>query len=139
VGSSRPGGRLSLTSFFSHLADTLAAQLDAGLAGEDGGKFLTTPLGMARAVLERVVVDEAIAVVRQLAGRFGRATRAGAIGEALSPLVGKARDPFAQRGIGKVQCIRDRLETLAFDDFTHGLGTAKDPRPLSSVSRRYLR
>jgi hypothetical protein len=38
--------------------------LDAGLAGEEGGEFLTTPLGMAGTVLERVLVNEAIAVVR---------------------------------------------------------------------------
>jgi hypothetical protein len=31
---------------------------------EDSGEFLTTPLGMAGAVLERVLVDEAIKVVR---------------------------------------------------------------------------
>ena len=71
VGWSRPVGRLYLTSFFSHLTDALAAELDPGLAGEHGGEFLTTPLGMARAVLERVVVDEAIKVVRQLAGHPG--------------------------------------------------------------------
>jgi len=34
------------------------------LAGEHGGEFLTTPLGMARAVLKRVLGDEAIEVVR---------------------------------------------------------------------------
>ena len=42
--------------------------------------------------------------------------------------MGKAMDPLAQRGIGKGQCVRDGLQALAFDDFTHGLGPAKDPR-----------
>jgi len=36
-------------------------------------------------------------------------------------------DPLAQRGIGKVQRVRDRLEALPFDDFAHRLGTAEDP------------
>jgi len=80
---------------------------------------------MARAVLEWVLVDEAIEVVRQRAGHFRRATRARAVGEALHPLGGKAMDPFAQRGIGKVQRVRDRLEAVPFDDFAHGLGTAE--------------
>ena len=50
---------------------------------------------MAGAVLEWVVVDEAIEVVRQRAGHCGWATRAGAIREALDPMVGKAMHPFA--------------------------------------------
>ena len=83
---------------------------------------------MKRAVVQRVLVDEAIEVLFQLTGDLGRSARAGAVRKAWRTLVGKTMDPLAQRGIGKVQCIRDRLETLAFDDFTHGLGTAKDPR-----------
>ena len=31
--------------------------------------------------------------------------------------------PFAQRGIGEVQRVRDRLEAVPFHDFAHGLGT----------------
>jgi hypothetical protein len=102
--------------------------LDAGLAGEHGGEFPTTPLGMARAVLKRVVVDEAIAVVCDRAGHFGRATRAGSIHQASDTLIGKAMDPFAQCGIGKVQCVGDGLEAVPFDDVAHGLGTAEDAR-----------
>jgi hypothetical protein len=85
---------------------------------------------MVRAVLEWVLIDEAIEVLFQLTRDLGRSARAGAVHEAWRTLVGKPMDPLAQRGIGKVQCIRDRLETLAFDDFTYGLGTAKDPRLL---------
>src|SRR2546425_9585477 len=103
AGASRPVGRLELTSFFSHVADALATELDPGLAGEHGGEFLTTPLGMARAVLERVVVDEAIEVVHQRTGHCGGATRAGTVREALHPRVGKAMDPCAQRRIGKME------------------------------------
>src|SRR5262249_33776661 len=81
---------------------------------------------MAGAVLERVLVDEAIEVVRQLAGHFRWATGAGAIPQALDSLVGKAMDPLAQRGIGKVQRVGHRLEAVPLDDFAYGLGTAED-------------
>lgn len=80
---------------------------------------------MARAVLERVLVDEAIEVVRQGTRHFRRSTGAGASRQALDPVVGKAMDPFAQRGIGKVQRVRDSLEAVPFDDFAHGLGAPK--------------
>ncbi len=78
---------------------------------------------MVRAVLERVLIDEAIEVVRQCTRHFRRSTGAGPIGEALHSLVGKAMDPCAQRGIGKVKRVRDGLESVPFDDFAHGLGT----------------
>jgi len=102
--------------------------MDPGLASEDGSKFLTTPLGLVGAVLERVLVNEVIEVVRERAGHFGWATRAGVVGEALHPLGGKTMYPFAQRGIGKVQRVRDGLEALPFDDVTHSLSTAEDAR-----------
>jgi hypothetical protein len=85
---------------------------------------------MAGAVLEGVLVDEPIEVVCQRAGHFGRTTGAGAIHQALDSLVGKAMDPLAQRGIGKVQRIGHRLEAVPLDDFAHGLGTAEDARLL---------
>ena len=81
---------------------------------------------MAGAVLEGVLVDEPIEVVCQLAGHFGRATGAGAIYQALDPLVGEAMAPLAQRGIGKVQRVGHRVEAVPLDDFAHGLGTAED-------------
>jgi hypothetical protein len=100
--------------------------LDTGLAGENRGEFLTTPLGMAGAMLEGVLVDEPIEVIGQRAGHFGWAPRAGAIRPALDSLAREAMDPLAQRGIGKVQRVRHRLEAVPLDDFTHGLGTAED-------------
>jgi hypothetical protein len=78
---------------------------------------------MAGAVLQWILVDEVIELVRQRTGHFGRAPRAGAVNEALRALGGKAMHPFAQRGIGKVQRVRDRLEAVPFHDFAHGLGT----------------
>jgi len=72
------------------------------------------------------LVDEPIEVVCQRAGHFGRATGAGAIHQALDPLVGEAMDPLAQRGIGKGQRVGHRLEAVPLDDGAHGLGTAED-------------
>ena len=77
-------------------------------------------------MVEGVLIDEAIEVLCQCTGDFGRATGARAIHQALGPLVGKAMDPFAQGRIGKVQRVRDRLEALPFDDVAHGLGTTED-------------
>jgi hypothetical protein len=50
-------------------------------------------------MLEGVCIDEAIEVLFQRAGDFGRATGARAIHETLRALVGKAVDPLAQRRI----------------------------------------
>ena len=77
-------------------------------------------------MLEGVLVDEPIEVLCQRAGHFGWATGAGAIHQALDPLVGEAMDPFAQRGIGKVQRVGHGLEAVPLDDVAHGLGTAED-------------
>jgi len=109
--------------FFSHITAALAAELDPSLVGEDGGECLATPLGMARTVLERVVVDETIEGMCQRTGHWGGATRAGAIRETLDPMVGKAMDPCAQRRIGQMEGVRDRVEAVPFDDFAYGLGT----------------
>jgi len=126
AGASRPVGRLELPSFFSHLTDARTAQLAPRLLGEDRGQCLTTPRGMAGTMLQRVVGDEAIEVGRQGAGHGGGATGTGAILEPLAPRGGKALDPCAQGGRGKVEGVRDGLEALAFDDRTPGLGTTED-------------
>ena len=81
---------------------------------------------MEGAVLQGVVINEAIEVLFQLTSDCGRSTRARAVDEALRALVGKAMDPLAQRGIGKGQRVGDGLEALAFDDVAHRLGTAED-------------
>ena len=77
-------------------------------------------------MLEGVLIDEAIEVLFQLAGDFGRSTGARAIHQALRALVGKAMDPLAQGGIRKLERVGDGLEALAFDDVAYGLGTAED-------------
>jgi len=83
---------------------------------------------MEGALLQGVLLDKALEVLFQRARDFGGAPGAGAVQEAWRALMGKAMDPLAQRGIGKGQRVRDGLQALAFDDFTHGLGPAKDPR-----------
>src|SRR4030095_15730143 len=80
---------------------------------------------MERTVLQGVLLDEALEVVFPRAGHLGRATRARAIHQAVHPLVGKAVDPFAKSGIGKVQRVGDRLEPLPFDHVAYGLGRAE--------------
>ena len=96
------------------------------MAGEDGGELWTTPLGMAGPVLQRVLVDETIEVVRQRTRHFRWSTGAGAISAALHPLGGKAMDPFAQRGIRERQRVGDGLEALPADDIPDGLGAPED-------------
>src|SRR5215216_2146906 len=56
---------------------------------------------MAGAVLQGVLVDQVIEVACEGAGHFGGASGAGAIDEALHPLVGKAMDPFPPSRIRK--------------------------------------
>ena len=82
---------------------------------------------MLCAVLERVLVDKTIKMLRQGTGDFGRAPGARTVHEPLCALAGKAMAPLAQGGIGKVECVRDRLQTLALDDLAHGLGTPEAP------------
>ena len=60
-------------------------------------------------MLEGVLIDEAIEVLFQRAGDFGRSTGARAIHETLRALVGKAMDPLAQGRIGKVRACRRRF------------------------------
>jgi hypothetical protein len=81
---------------------------------------------MEGAVLQGVLIDEAIEMVFQLAGDFGRSTGARAIHQTPGALVGKAMHPFPQGRIGKLERVGDGLEALAFDDVTYGLGTAED-------------
>ena len=91
-------------------------------------------------MLQGVLVDEAIEVLFQRAGDFGRSPGAGAIPQPPRALGGKAMDPLAEGGIGKGEGVRDGWQALAFDDLAHGLGTAEDagfPGLLSEgISRR---
>jgi hypothetical protein len=81
---------------------------------------------MEGAVIQRVLIDEAIEVLFQRAGHFRRATGSWVIHQSLGALVSKAIHPLAQGGIRKLERVGDGLEALPFDDLTHGLGTAED-------------
>jgi hypothetical protein len=74
-------------------------------------------------MLQGVLVDEAIEVLFQRAGDFGRSPGARAIHQPTRALGGKAIDPFAQRRIGKVQRIGDCLEALSCHNVADRLGT----------------
>jgi hypothetical protein len=77
-------------------------------------------------VLEGVLVNEAIEVQFECTGHLRRSPGAGTIEQTLGAVVGKAIDPLAERGIGKVQRVRDGLPALACDDLAYRLGTAED-------------
>ena len=77
-------------------------------------------------MLERVLVHETVEVVFQRARHFTWAPGARAIDEPLRALVGKAVDPLAQGGIGKLERVGNGLEALPFHDVAHSLRTAKD-------------
>jgi hypothetical protein len=62
-------------------------------------------------VLKRVLIDEAIEVLFQLARDFRRSTRAWAVGEALRALVGKAMDP---RKRNRFMCSYSVAERCSF-------------------------
>ena len=81
---------------------------------------------MEGAVLQGVLIDEAIEMLFQCTRHFGRSTGTGTIEQASGALIGKAMDPLAEGGIGKGEGVRDGLQALAFDDLAHGLGTAED-------------
>jgi len=83
-------------------------------------------LGIDRAVLEGVLVDETIEVLLQLASDFGGSAGARAVHQPRRALVGKAMDPLAQGGIRKLERVGDGLQALAFDDGAYGLSTAEE-------------
>jgi|SRR5215831_15277036 len=104
------------------------AQLDSGLAGEDGREFAAAPLGRDCAVLEGVLVHEALEVLFQLARDLRWAPGACAIQQALGPLLRKALHPFPQGSIRQVEGSGNGRDRVTRDHRTDSLGTAKDPR-----------
>jgi len=82
---------------------------------------------MEGAVLQGVLINEAIEVLFQRARDFGRATGARAIQQALGPLLRKALHPFSEGGIGQVEGRGDGVDMVACHDLTDGLRPAKAP------------
>jgi len=93
-------------------------------------------LGRDRAVLEGVLVNEAIEVLFQLARDFRWATGACAIPQALGPLLRKALHPFPQGRIRQVEGRGNGRDMVTRDHRTDRLGTAKDPRLLGLLEPR---
>jgi hypothetical protein len=79
-------------------------------------------------VLERVLIDEAIALLVQRAGHCGRSTGTRTISQPLDALVGKTRHPFPQGSIRQLERVGDGLHALSLDDSAYSLGTAEDAR-----------
>jgi hypothetical protein len=90
-------------------------------------------------VLERVLIDETIAGFCELAGKFGRSTRAWSTHQSRRALVRKAMAPLAHGGRGQLKRVGDGLEALPLDDVAHGLGTAKDTGVLGLLEERVER
>jgi len=78
-------------------------------------------------MLQGVLVDEAIEVLFQRTGDFGRSPGAGAIPQPPRALGGKAMDPLAEGGIGQRERIGDGVQAGAFDDCTDRLSATEDP------------
>jgi hypothetical protein len=81
---------------------------------------------MEGAVLQGVLINEAIEVLFQLARDLGRSTGARSIQQALGPLLRKALHPFSEGGIGHVEGRGDGVDMVACHDLTDGLRPAKD-------------
>ena len=86
-------------------------------------------------MMEGSFVHKAIKGLGQCPGDLRGSTGAGPIHYPLAPLVREAMDPLAPGSIGQVQRVGHRLEALAFDDLTHGLGTTEDPGFLGLLAR----
>ena len=79
-------------------------------------------------MLQRVLIDETIEVLFQLAGDCGRSPGAWAIPQALGPLLRKALHPCAEGGIGQMERRGDGIDMVAGHDLPDRLRAAKDPR-----------
>ena len=86
-------------------------------------------------MLQRVLIDETMEVLFQLAGDFGRSPGARAIPQALRPLLRKALHPFAEGGIGQMERLGDGLDMVAGHDLPDRLCPAKDPRCLGLLEQ----
>jgi hypothetical protein len=63
--------------------------------GENCGEFPTTPLGIEGAMLQGILIDEAVEMLFECACYLRGSTGARAIHQALDSLMGKTIHPFA--------------------------------------------
>jgi hypothetical protein len=96
-------------------------------------------LGREGAVLQGVLIDEAVERLFEGARDFRGSPGTRAIHQALDPLMGKAIHPCAQGRIGKLERVRDVLQALAFDDVTDGLGATEDTHLFGLLEHRLSR
>jgi hypothetical protein len=82
---------------------------------------------MEGAVLQGVLINQAIEVLFQRARDLGRSPRARSIQQALGPLLRKALYPFSEGGIGHVEGRRDGVDMVACHNLTDSLRPAKNP------------
>jgi hypothetical protein len=92
---------------------------------------------MEGAVLQGVLVDEAIEGLFQLARDLRWATGARSIPQALGPLLRQALHPFTQGSIRQVAGGRDGGDMVPLDHGMDGLGTAKDTRLLGLLEHGF--
>jgi hypothetical protein len=82
---------------------------------------------MEGAMVQGVLIDEAIEMLFQCTRHCGRSTGTGTIAQALGALLGKAMDPRAEGGRGQRERLGDGWQAGAFDDFTNRLSATEDP------------
>jgi hypothetical protein len=134
----RWGGR-SFAGFFSHTADTLTTEVDPSVLGSNGGEFTTAPWGREGAVLQGVLIEEAVEMLVECTRDCRGSTGARAIHQALDPLMGKAMPPCAHGSIGKLERVRDVWKAWSFDDCTDGLGATEDAHLFGLLEHRLSR
>ena len=134
----RWGGR-SFACFFSHPADTRTAEVDSGLLGSHRGECTATPVEREGAVLQGVVIDEAVERLCECARDLRGSTGARAIPQALDTLIGTAMHPCAQGSLGKLERVRDVWQARSFDDVTAGLGATEDAPLFGLLEHRLSR
>lgn len=79
-------------------------------------------------MLQRVVIDKAVAVRCACARDVARPSSTRTIHETGRALVGKALHPCAEGSVGNVEGRRDGVDLVASNDRPYGLRPAKDPR-----------
>jgi len=92
---------------------------------------------MEGAMLQGVLIDEAIEMLFQFTRHFGRSTGTGTIEQTLGPLIGKALHPFAQGRIRHAEGGGDGGDVLTRDHRMDGLCPAKDTRLLGLLEQSF--
>ena len=87
-------------------------------------------------MVQGVLIAEAVEMLFEGTRHFARASRTGAVQQALRSLLGKALHPLAEGGVGKVERRRDGVDVRASHNFTHRLRPTKNARLLGLLLQR---